>query len=71
VVVVEVEFEEHGIENWGDFLLGMMRMGVWIFIGEVGVVSLTRIEGIGVRLILWYIVEVMEGIGLFNSEILK
>ena len=34
-------------------------------------VCLTQIEGMGVRVILQSIVEVVEGIGLFNGEILK
>ena len=36
---------------------------IWIFVGEVRVVSPTQIEGIGVGVILWSIIEVVEGIG--------
>ena len=49
----------------------MVRKGIWIFVGEIWMVSPTRIEGIGVGVILWSIVEVVGGISLFNGEILK
>jgi len=42
-----------------------------MFAEEVRVVSLTRIEGIGVGAIFWSVIEVVEGFGFFNSEILK
>jgi len=46
-------------------------MGLWIFVGDVWVVSPTRIKCVRVEVILWSIMKVVEGIGLFNSEVLK
>ena len=48
-----------------------MRRGIGIFVGKFGVIPPTQIEGIGVWVILWSIVEVMESISLLNSEALK
>ena len=41
------------------------------FVVEIWVVSPTWIEGIGVGVILQSVIEVIEGIGMFNGEILK
>jgi len=49
----------------------MVMRHIWIFVGEIWVVSATWIEGVGVGVILRCIVKVVEGIGLFNGEILK
>ena len=47
------------------------EVGNRIFTGKIWVVLSTRIEGIGLRVILWPIDEVVKDIGLFHSEVLK
>jgi len=49
----------------------MIRKRIEIFAGEIWVVPLTWIEAVKVRIILWSIVEVVKGISLFNSKVLK
>jgi len=46
----------------------MVRRRIWIFVGKIHVIPPPQIIGIGVGVIVWPSIKVVEGISLFNGE---
>ena len=74
MVVIGVKIKEPNIRNREDEG-GFVEVGeeetVGIFVGEIWVFPPTRIEGVAVGVTFWSIMKVVEGVGLFNSQILE
>jgi len=49
----------------------MVKRRIWSFVGKFLVIPLPRIVYSGVGLIVWPCIKVLEGIGLFNVEVLR